>query len=279
MTVEIEPENRFQIQLLTDFGIYQSESRFGQPWKKLLILWLFFMPPKLVRTRNGFGKMQEYHLRLPFLLSNAETGLSIQIKEMQNLTSCYYVAPKSNIFVQYIPLVRQLFSCQIKSPRTSNLQSFSDSCNISVLAIFPCAYTNLALVCSWIDFKNDSEKRRKWNKASIFDRWTKVWILFVFSSKKVMHFVSCDIAHIISDLLKNDFDIILTYFFICRNEDRNQRLKERLQEKTTSFTENFKRRISSDNLMRSRALKRSGTFKNIGNMSMGRVRKSVVFSE
>ena len=156
MTVEIEPENRFQIQRSTDFGIYQSESRFGQPWKKLLILWLFFMPPKLVRTRNGFGKMQEYHLRLPFLLSNAETGLSIQIKEMQNLTSCYYVAPKSNIFVQYIPLVRQLFSCQIKSPRTSNLQSFSDSCNISVLAIFPCAYTNLALVCSWIDFKNDS---------------------------------------------------------------------------------------------------------------------------
>ena len=40
--------------------------------KKLLILWLFFMPPKLARTRNGFEKMQEYHLRLSFLLSKAE---------------------------------------------------------------------------------------------------------------------------------------------------------------------------------------------------------------
>ena len=66
---------------------------------------------------------------------------------------------------------------------------------------------------------------------------------------------------------------------ISRNEERNQRLRERLQEKTTSFTENFKRRISRDNDMRSTVLKRSGTFKNIGNMSTARVRKSVVFSE
>ena len=56
--------------------------------------------------------------------------------------------------------------------------------------------------------------------------------------------------------------------YLSRNEDRNQRLKERLQEKTTSFTENFTRRISKERIMRTTALRRSGTFKNIGNRNI-----------
>ena len=38
------------------------------------------MPHKHVRTRKDIEKMQEYHLRLAFHLSKAETVLRIQIK-------------------------------------------------------------------------------------------------------------------------------------------------------------------------------------------------------
>jgi len=72
MTVEIEPENRFQIQLLTDFGIYQSESRFGQPWKNFWSYDYFLCHLSLPEREMVLKKMQEYHLRLSFLLSKAE---------------------------------------------------------------------------------------------------------------------------------------------------------------------------------------------------------------
>ena len=69
---------------------------------------IIFYATKACQDEKWYWKMQEYHLRLAFYLSKAETVLRIQTKEMENLTSCYYVAPKSNIFVQYIPLVRFL---------------------------------------------------------------------------------------------------------------------------------------------------------------------------
>ena len=73
------------------------------------------MPHKLVRTRNDFVTMQKYHLRLAFHLSKAETVLRIQSKEM-NLTSCYFVAPKTNIFFQYIPLVSNQYQLDLVIP-------------------------------------------------------------------------------------------------------------------------------------------------------------------
>ena len=99
---------------------------------------IIFYATKACQDEKWYWKMQEYHLGLAFYLSKAETVLRIQTKEMENLTSCYYVAPKSNIFVQYIPLVRFLvflhdFTCW--TPLQRSQRKFCDA-NFQFLLYF-----------------------------------------------------------------------------------------------------------------------------------------------
>ena len=147
-------------------------SRFGQPCKCIQILWSIFMPHKLVKTRTDFVTMQKYHLRLAFHLSKAETVLRIQSKEM-NLTSCYFVAPKTNIFFQYIPLVSYEHLIYISDLYTvwANNCNHIKICNVSLVsANVLCLDSSNTLVCTWTYFQNDSKKGTKWNKASILNR-------------------------------------------------------------------------------------------------------------
>ena len=77
---------------------------------------------------------------------------------------------------------------------------------VLVSANILCVDTSNTLVCTWTYFKNDSKKRTEWNKTSIFNRWTQVWILFVFNSKKVFFFITirCDCEFSIFLGMKNE---------------------------------------------------------------------------
>ena len=123
---------------------------------------------------------------------------------MENLTSCYFIAPKTNIFFQYIPLV----SFEHFPNRSASLlmKMRRKTTNIVLVSVnFLCVDTSNTLVCTWTYFKNDSKKRTKWNKTSIFNRWTQVWILFVFNSEKVfvLH-IRCDCEFFIFLGMKNE---------------------------------------------------------------------------
>ena len=106
MSASIESENRCKVQLW--ISEFLNRNLDLDSHEKTFDPMIIFYATKACQDEKWYWKMQEYHLRLAFYLSKAETVLRIQTKEMENLTSCYYVAPKSNIFVQYIPLVRFL---------------------------------------------------------------------------------------------------------------------------------------------------------------------------